>query len=118
MKKMPNNAPAPAAPKNRPVAVALVSGSATATGLFLGAAGAGALFGIFFILPLINHRVRRIGVVLSVALVWMGWWLFVLSRSQTLPLSLGALFLTGFSTTIVYVLNMGLLQVLPPPNMR
>ncbi len=100
------------------IAPALVAGNAADTGLFLGAAGMGALFGIFFILPLINHRVRRIGVVLSVALIWMGVWLFVLSRSQSLPLSLFVLFLTGFSTTVVYVLNMGLLQVLPPPNLK
>ncbi len=100
------------------IAPSLVEGNAGDTGLLLGAAGAGALFSVFFILPVVNHRVKRIGVALSLSLVWMGFWLFMLSRSQSVAFSVFALFFAGMATTIVYVTNMGLLQVLPPPMLR
>ncbi|MBI1259208.1 MAG: MFS transporter [Chloroflexi bacterium] len=99
------------------IAPALVAGDAANTGLLLGAAGAGSLFTVFFIMPFVNN-VRRVGVMLSGGLIWMGFCLTLLSRSSWFPLSLLAIFLAGISTTIVWVGALGLLQVIPPPNMR
>ncbi|MBA3874161.1 MAG: MFS transporter [Anaerolineae bacterium] len=99
------------------IAPALVVGNAYNTGYLLGAAGAGSLFCVFFIMPFVN-RAKRMGLVLSGGLLWMGFWLVLLSRSTWFPFSLFAIFLAGIATTVVWVGSLGLMQVLPPTNMR
>ena len=99
------------------IAPAIVAGSATNTGYLLGAAGGGSLFSVFFVMPFVNHF-RRMGVVLSGSLVWMGLCLILLSRSEWFPLSAFAIFLAGIATPVVWVGSLGLLQVIPPQNMR
>ncbi len=99
------------------IAPAIVVGNAVNTGFLLGAAGAGSLFCIFFIMPFVNN-IRRMGVVLSGGLIWIGVWLMLLSRSTWFPFSIFAIFLAGIATTVVWVGSLGLLQVIPPLNMR
>lgn len=96
---------------------ALVAGNAYNTGYLLGAAGAGSMCCIFFVMPFVN-QVKRMGLVLSGGLIWMGVWLVVLSRSTWFPFSVFAIFLAGFATTVVWVGSLGLIQVIPPSTMR
>src|SRR5258708_5923112 len=95
----------------------ILHGQAETLGLLLGASAAGALTGSLLIAPLVL-RMRRIGVVVSTAVIWVGSWFALFASSTFLPLSLLCLFFTGLGTTVVVTMVVGLVQTLAPQAMR
>lgn len=96
---------------------AVAHGDPRRTGLLLAAAASGSLVYAFFLSPVISH-IKRMGLTLSLTLVWMGVWLIVSALSQWLALQLIALFMFGLATSQAMVTCTSMVQILSPPAMR
>ncbi len=94
-----------------------LKGNASTLGLLLGSSGAGALVSVVFIMPLAQSR-KRVGLLMSLALIWAGSWIIALSLVHWLPLAMLCLFALSFSLPLVVAMSMGLIQVLAPGEMR
>ncbi|MEI7847377.1 MAG: MFS transporter [Chloroflexota bacterium] len=92
-------------------------GDASTLGLLLAASGAGALTSVIFIMPIAQSR-QRVGLVMSLAILWAGFWLIALSFTHWLVLAMVCLFALSFSLPLVVAMSMGLIQVLAPGEMR
>jgi hypothetical protein len=90
-----------------PFATDILHGHAETLGLLLGASAAGALFGSLLIAPLVLCM-RRIGAVVSIAVIWVGGWFALFACSTFLPFSLLCLVCTGLGTTVVVTMVVGL----------
>ncbi len=99
------------------VADKLLGGDAETLGTLQAASGGGALIAVLFIMP-VFQTLRRSGIALGVAMVWMGIWLFVFSTSRSLALSSIALFLSSMGAPTVIATAMGLVQFMTPVEMR
>lgn len=99
------------------VADKLLKGDAETLGALQSASGAGALIAVLFIMP-VFQSLRRSGVALSLAAVWMGVWLIVFSASRSLPLSALALFFGSMGAPTVIATSLGMVQFMTPPEMR
>jgi len=98
-------------------AVERLGGNASTLGLLLSASGGGALVSIVLIMPIAQNR-KRVGFVMSLALIWAGFWILGLSTARWLPLAMLCLFALSFSLPMVVAMSMGLIQVLAPLEMR
>ncbi len=96
---------------------AVAHGDPRLTGLLLGAAAAGSLVYAFFLSPIISH-IQRMGLTLSLTLIWMGAWLVVSALSDVLYVQLGALFMFGLATSQAMVTCTSMVQILSPVAMR
>jgi predicted MFS family arabinose efflux permease len=94
-----------------------LGGNASTLGSLLAASGAGALISVVIIMPLAQAR-RRVGLVMSLAVIWAGCWMFFLSIVQWLPLAMLCLFALNISLPLVIAMSMGLIQILTPGEMR
>jgi len=99
------------------VADKLLKGDAETLGTLQAASGAGALIAVLFIMP-VFQSLRRSGVALSLAAVWMGIWLLVFSVSRSLPLSALALFFGSMGAPTVIATSLGMVQFMTPAAMR
>ena len=99
------------------VATMILKGDASTLGKLLGAAGAGALVGIVFIMPFIQ-RINRPCIAIGVALIWSGAWYILFSQSHNLYFTLLCQFMTSLGAANVVTLSIGLAQELTPPGMR
>ena len=95
----------------------VLAGGPDTLGALMSASGAGALVGVVLLVPLAQAR-RRPGVVLGIALLWSGCWMIVFGLSQSLPLSLLALFLVSLGNPITFTMALGLIQLMSPSDMR
>jgi MFS family permease len=94
-----------------------LGGNASTLGSLLAASGAGALTSVVFIMPLAQSR-KRVGLVMSLAVIWAGVWFLVLSVVTWLPMAMLCLFALSISLPLVVAMSMGLIQVLTPGEMR
>jgi len=94
-----------------------LDGNASTLGSLLAASGAGALISVVFIMPVAQSK-KRVGLIMSLAVVWAGVWFLVLSTARWLPLAMLCLFALSFSLPLVVAMSMGLIQVLTPGGMR
>ncbi len=99
------------------MAPALTGGDARATGLVLGAAGAGSLVYALALSPFVG-RLPRVGLALSLGLAWMGGWLIVAALAPDLPLRMLAMFMFGLATSMAMVGATGSMQVIAPEHLR
>ncbi|MBA3873728.1 MAG: MFS transporter [Anaerolineae bacterium] len=99
------------------VADKLLHGNAETLGTLQAASGAGALIAVLFIMP-IFQSLRRSGVALSLAAVWMGIWLLVFSTARSIPVSAMALFFGSMGAPTVIATALGMVQFMTPPEMR
>ncbi len=99
------------------VADKLLKGNAETLGALQAASGAGALIAVLFIMP-IFQALRRSGVALSLAAVWMGIWFLVFANVRSLPLAALALFFGSMGAPTVIATALGMVQFLTPPDMR
>jgi MFS family permease len=99
------------------VADRMLHGDSRTFGLLLGASGAGAFTSLVFLLPL-SQAAKRIGRIVGGAVMWMGAFYFLLSRSASLPLSMVAMFFVSLGTPLVVTTGLGVMQLLAPGNMR
>lgn len=95
----------------------VLGGEADTLGFLLAASGAGALTGTLFVVPTFQS-VRRLGLALGGAVMWIGGWFLVFSFTRQLPLSMLALFCGAIGAPSVIATSLGLAQVMAPPEMR
>ena len=95
----------------------VLGGEADTLGFLLAASGAGALVGTMFVVPTFQS-VRRLGLALGGAVMWIGGWFLVFSFTRQLPLSMLALFCGSVGAPSVIATSLGLAQVMAPPEMR
>lgn len=96
---------------------AVALGDPRRTGLLLAAAASGSLVYAFFLSPVISH-IRRMGLTLSLTLIWMGVWLVISALTGWLYLQLLALFMFGLATSQAMVTCTSMVQILSPAAMR
>ena len=96
---------------------AVAKGDPQFTGLLLGSAAAGSLVYAFFLSPVISY-IKRMGLTLSLTLVWMGSWLVVSALTEWLYIQLLALFMFGLATSQAMVTCTSMVQILAPVAMR
>jgi MFS family permease len=96
---------------------AVAHGDPQRTGLLLAAAASGSLVYAFFLSPVISH-IKRMGLTLSLTLIWMGTWLVVSALTHWLLVQLIALFMFGLATSQAMVTCTSMVQILSPPAMR
>ncbi len=99
------------------VADKLLKGDAETLGALQSASGAGALIAVLFIMP-VFQSLRRSGVALSLAAVWMGVWLIIFSVARSVPLSAMSLFFGSMGAPTVIATALGMVQFMTPPDMR
>ncbi|MEK6947180.1 MAG: MFS transporter [Nanoarchaeota archaeon] len=99
------------------IATDVLHGKAELLGFLMGASGAGALIGSTIIVPM-THKIKRVGFLCAVAVLWNGLWivLFALSRNQYI--SMACLFLSALLIPIIFATTNGLIQVTAPSHMR
>lgn len=95
----------------------VLRGDAQTLGYLLAASGAGALVSVIFVIPFVQAA-KRTGIVLSGAVIWMGFWLFIASQTRTLPLAMGAIALLSVGAPAVIATSLGIAQLMAPPDMR
>lgn len=99
------------------IASDVLHGDAQTLGLLLASSGAGALIGVVFIVPFAQAH-NRSGVVIGSAVMWMGLWLTIFSRTTVLPLAMLTIFLASLSAPTVITTSLGLIQIMAPQEMR
>ncbi len=99
------------------VADKLLGGDAETLGALQAASGAGALIAVLFIMP-VFQSLRRSGMALGFAAVWMGIWLLIFSASRVLLLSQLALFFGSMGAPTIIASSLGLVQFMTPNEMR
>ncbi len=99
------------------VAEKLLGGNAQTFGLLQSASGAGALISVLIVIP-VFQSLKRSGLALTGAVLWMGIWLLVFGLSRSLLLSVTSLFLGSMGAPTVIATSLGLLQVMSPQDMR
>jgi MFS family permease len=99
------------------LAADVLHGDAQTLGLLLAASGAGALVGATIIAPL-AQAARRTGLMMGAGVIWAGVWWLLISRSQSVPLSMLLIFFGALGVPAVLTTANGLLQVMAPPAMR
>ncbi len=99
------------------VADVVLHGDANTLGLVTAASGAGALIGVTFITPIVQS-LRRTGLVLSLAIIWMGFWFFLFSTSTSVPVSMFFMFMASFAPPTIMTTCNGLFQIMSPETMR
>ena len=95
----------------------VLHGDAQTLGYLLAASGAGALLGTILVVPL-AQTVRRPGVAVAGATIWMGVWLLVFSWTVSLTMSMVSIFLVSLAAPTVFTTALGLVQILASPEMR
>jgi MFS family permease len=99
------------------VADTVLNGDAQTLGFLTAASGAGALASLLFVVPLAQAH-HKPGWMQAIALLWASGWLLVFGVSQSLPLSMLALFLSFLGNPVVFTISVGVSQLMAPPNMR
>jgi MFS family permease len=99
------------------VADDVLKGDAETLGFLVAASGAGALFSLLFVVPLVQAH-RRPGWMLALSMLWAGGWLLIFGLSNNLYLSMLALFMSFLGNPVVYTITVGLSQLMVPPEMR
>jgi len=95
----------------------ILNGDAATLGSLLAASGAGALTSVVIIMPFAQSR-RRPGLVMCLAILWAGSWIFMLSFTRWLPLAMLCMFALSMSMPLVIAMAMGLIQILTPGAIR
>lgn len=92
-------------------------GDAGLYGMIMSASGVGGLVSTFLVVPW-AQRIRRTGVMLTVAVAWAGLFIALYSLTRVPWLAMVGWFFAGIPFPLVLTTNNGLLQVLAPGQMR
>ncbi len=95
----------------------VLHGDAQTLGSILAASGAGALIGSAILAPL-AQAAKRVGVVLTAAVVWMGIWILISASTPLLWVAMVSIFLASMGFPLVFATALGLVQVIASPEMR
>ncbi len=99
------------------VASQVLHGDAQTLGFLLYAFGMGALISVVFIVPF-AQVMKRPGLVVACAVLWMGVWLGLASFTSSFPVWLLCDLMLWLSTPVVMTMAVGILQRMAPPDMR
>src|SRR5579862_764331 len=94
-----------------------LNGDARTLGSLMGAAGAGALVGLVFVLPFVQ-QIKKPCMAIAGAVVWAGLWYISFSFSRSLPLAMLCQFMASLGAANVITMSLGLAQELTPAPMR
>ena len=95
----------------------VLKGNAKTLGAVIGAAGAGSLVGIVFVLPFIQ-QIKRSCLAVGGAVIWAGIWYILFSFATTQGIAMLCQFMASLGASNVLTLSIGLAQELTPENMR
>ncbi len=95
----------------------VLHGDAQTLGSLLAASGAGALIGSAIFAPMLQAA-KRVGLVLSAAVIWMGAWILLLGRIPVFLVAMLSIFLASIAFPLVFTTALGLVQVIASPDMR
>lgn len=95
----------------------VLHGDAQTLGSILAASGAGALIGSAILAPL-AQAAKRVGIVLTAAVVWMGVWILISASTNLLWVAMLSIFLASMGFPLVFATALGLVQVIASPQMR
>jgi MFS family permease len=95
----------------------ILKGNARTLGQLYGAAGAGALVGIVFVLPFVQ-KIKRSCVAVGSAVIWAGSWYILFSFCSSLSLAMLCQFMASLGASNVLTLSLGLSQELTPIPIR
>ncbi|HLC60105.1 MAG TPA: MFS transporter [Candidatus Nanoarchaeia archaeon] len=99
------------------IATDVLHGRAEVLGFLMGASGAGALIGSTIIVPM-THKIKKIGLLSTVAVLWSGLWIIIFALSRNQYISMACLFLSALLIPILFATTNGLIQVTAPPHMK
>lgn len=99
------------------VAPEVLKGNEELYGILLGASGAGALFSAVFVAP-VAQSLKRTGLAMAGAVMWMGVWLIMFSLTTSVPAALATIFVWSISAPLVIATTLGLMQIYAPTAMR
>jgi len=95
----------------------VLKGTAKTLGAIIGAAGAGSLVGIVFVLPFVQ-RIKRPCLAVGGAVIWAGFWYILFSFATTQGIAMLCQFMASLGASNVLTLSIGLAQELTPANLR
>jgi MFS family permease len=95
----------------------ILKGNAKTLGQLYGAAGAGALVGIVFVLPFVQ-KIKRSCMAIGGAVIWAGCWYVLFSFCSSLSLAMICQFMASLGASNVLTLSLGLAQELTPVTIR
>ena len=95
----------------------VLKGDAKTLGAIIGAAGAGSLVGIVFVLPFVQ-QIKRSCMAVGGAVIWAGIWYVLFSFATTEGIAMLCQFMASLGASNVLTLSIGLAQELTPENMR
>jgi MFS family permease len=95
----------------------VLKGNAKTLGAIIGAAGAGSLVGIVFVLPFVQ-QIKRSCVAVGGAVIFAGFWYILFSFATTEGIAMLCQFMASLGASNVLTLSIGLAQELTPVNMR
>ena len=95
----------------------VLKGNAKTLGAVIGAAGAGSLVGIVFVLPFVQ-QIKRSCLAVGGAVIWAGIWYILFSFATTQGIAMLCQFMASLGASNVLTLSIGLAQELTPENMR
>jgi len=99
------------------VADKLLGGDAAILGLLLASVSVGGLTSLLIVVPIVQSF-KRNGLVMTVALLWLAFWITVFAHSNSLQLSLLALGMANLGGPVVGNTAMALVQLMSPPLVR
>src|SRR5579859_5162435 len=99
------------------VASQALHGDAQTLALLMAGFGIGALISVVFVVPF-AQVMKRPGLVIGSAVLWMGVWLGLASLTDSLPLWLLCDLMVWLGAPVVMTMAVGLLQQMGPPEMR
>jgi len=99
------------------IATDVLHGRAEVLGFLMGASGAGALIGSTIIIPM-THKVKKLGFLCAVAVLWSGLWMIIFALSRNPYISMACLFFSALLVPILFATTNGLIQVTAPPHMK
>ena len=99
------------------IATDVLHGKAEVLGFLMGASGAGALIGSTIIVPM-THKVKKLGFLCAVAVLWSGLWMVIFALSKNAYISMACLFFSALLVPILFATTNGLIQVTAPSHMK
>ncbi len=99
------------------VADEVLHGDANTLGFITAASGAGALVGVTFLSPILQSM-RRTGMLLSAAIIWMGFWFFLFGTTDNVLVAMFFMFMASLAPPTIITTCNGLIQVMSPTLMR
>lgn len=99
------------------VASQVLHGDERTLSLLMAILGLGALISVVFVVPF-AQSMRRPGLVVASAVVWMGTWLAITTSNDNLPMWLFCNLMIWLSGPVVMTMALGLLQRMAPADMR